>query len=85
MLSGRQTLDRIRRLLVSRARIVGYWIRWLGIENGTRLCEDAAFDLEIISKGIPDEIHRVVMPRFEINVVDIAASCPIDDTADAGP
>ena len=55
------------------------------VEGGALLCEDSAFNLEVVAKCIADEIEGVVVPRFEVHRVYLVAARAVDDAADAGP
>ena len=53
------------------------------VEGGAFSCEDSAFDLEVVSKCIADEIEGVIVPRFEVHRVYVVAASAVDDAADA--
>ena len=55
------------------------------VEGGALLCEDSAFNLEVVAKCIADEIEGVVVPRFEVHGMYVVAARAVDNAADAGP
>ena len=55
------------------------------VEGGALLCEDSAFNLEVVAKCIADEIEGVAVPRFEVHRMYLVAARPVNNAADAGP
>jgi hypothetical protein len=56
-----------------------------GIKGCALFREDSAFDLEVVAKRVADEVEGVVVPRLEVDGVDVVSPGAVDDAADARP
>lgn len=56
-----------------------------GIQLRTLCCQHSTFYLKVITEGISNEVDRVIMPRFEIDMMDVLSTGTEDDSADTRP